>query len=424
MPELPSKYNPQETEDRWYRFWEENEFFHAEADPQKKPYCIVIPPPNITGILHMGHALNTTIQDILIRFHRMLGHSTLWMPGTDHAGIATQNVVEKEIAREGLKRQSLGREKFLERTWQWREKYGNTIILQLKKLGCSCDWQRTRFTKDEPYSLAVNEVFIQLAQKGLIYKANYIINWCPRCQTALSDEESAHKEIKGALYYIRYPLTDNPEKFVTVATTRPETMLGDTAVAVNPKDKRYKKLIGKTVMLPLINEEIPIIADSAVDPKFGTGIVKVTPAHDPNDFEIAKRHNLAAKIVMNTNASMNKNVPVEYQSMDRLEAREAILEDLQERGFLEKEVTHLHSVGHCYRCHTMVEPYLSEQWFVDMPFLGKAAEEAVTSGRIRFYPARWKKVYLNWMRNLRGWCISRQIWWGHRIPAWYCADCQ
>jgi valyl-tRNA synthetase len=404
--------------------WEENNFFHAEVNRQKKPYCIVIPPPNITGILHMGHALNNTIQDILVRFRRMQGYCALWMPGTDHAGIATQNVVEKEIAREGLKRQDLGREKFLERIWQWQGKYGSTIIAQLKKLGCSCDWQRMRFTMDEQYSDAVSLVFIQLAQKGLIYKASYIINWCPRCQTALSDEEAQQKDVKGSLFYIRYPLKEDQTKYVTVATTRPETMLGDTAVAVNPRDKRYKKLIGKFVILPLVEEEIPVIADNAVDPKFGTGIVKVTPAHDPNDFEIAQRHGLFAKVVMNHDATMNQNVPLDYQKMDRFEAREAILEDLDERGLLARREEHAHSVGHCYRCHTMVEPYLSEQWFVDMQRLGEQASEVVKKGKINFYPARWRKVYLNWMKALRGWCISRQIWWGHRIPAWYCADCK
>ncbi len=424
MLNIPPRYNPKEAEDKWYQFWEENNFFHAEVNPQKKPYCIVIPPPNITGILHMGHALNNTIQDIFIRFRRMQGYCTLWMPGTDHAGIATQNVVEKELAQEGLRREDLGREKFLERVWLWKEKYGSTIINQLKKLGCSCDWQRTRFTMDEQYCDAVSEVFIQLGQKDLIYKANYIINWCPRCQTALSDEESQHKEVKGFLYYIRYPLKAEENKYITVATTRPETMLGDTAVAVNPKDKKYKKLVGRTVILPLVEEEIPIIADSAIDPKFGTGIVKVTPAHDPNDFEIARRHKLAAKVVMNTDASMNKNVPLDYQQMDRFEAREAILEDLEERGLLEKVEDYVHSVGHCYRCHTMVEPYLSEQWFVDMRRLSGSAEELVKKGKIKFHPGRWKKVYLNWMKNLRGWCISRQIWWGHRIPAWYCVDCK
>ncbi len=424
MVNISPKYNPKECEEKWYQFWEENNLFHAEVSSRKKPYSIVIPPPNITGILHMGHALNNTIQDILIRFRRMQGYAALWMPGTDHAGIATQNVVEKEIAESGLTRQDLGREKFLERVWKWRQKYGSTIITQLKKLGCSCDWPRMRFTMDEQYSDAVSEVFIQLAKENLIYKANYIINWCPRCQTALSDEESQHKEAKGSLYYIRYPLKEDTRKFITVATTRPETMLGDTAVAVNPKDKRYKQLIGKSVILPLVNEEIPVIADSAVDPEFGTGIVKITPAHDPNDFEIAQRHALFSKVVMNADATMNQNVPLNYQGMDRLEAREAVVDDLEERDLLEKTEEHLHSVGHCYRCHTMVEPYLSQQWFVDMPKLGKQAAEVVKKGKVKFYPSRWKKVYLNWMGALRGWCISRQIWWGHRIPAWYCADCK
>jgi valyl-tRNA synthetase len=424
MTDIPSKYNPKTCEDRWYQFWQEHNLFHVEVDGQKRPYCIVIPPPNITGILHMGHALNNTIQDILIRFYRMQGYCTLWMPGTDHAGIATQNVVEKEIAQERLRRQDLGREDFLERVWQWKEKYGSTIITQLKKLGCSCDWQRARFTMDEQYCDAVSEAFIQLSKADLIFKANYIINWCPRCQTALSDEESQHKQVKGTLYYIRYPLKNEENRYVTVATTRPETMLGDQAVAVNPQDKRYKKLIGKTVILPLVNEEVPVIADETIDPKFGTGIVKVTPAHDPNDFKIAQRHKLSAKVIMNADASINRNAPLDYQQMDRFEAREAILEDLQERGLLEKIEPHLHAVGHCYRCHTMVEPYLSEQWFVDMPTLAKAAEEAVRQGKVKFYPPRWKKVYLNWMKGLHSWCISRQIWWGHRIPAWYCIDCK
>ncbi|MFC1699868.1 valine--tRNA ligase [Candidatus Omnitrophota bacterium] len=424
MSEISSKYNPKECEDRWYKFWEENDLFHAEVKPKTKPYCIVIPPPNVTGILHMGHALNNTIQDILIRFRRMQGYAALWMPGTDHAGIATQNVVEKELAQEDLRRDDLGREEFLDRVWDWKDKYGSTIITQLKKLGCSCDWPRTRFTMDEQYCDAVNEVFIQLAQHDLIYKANYIINWCPRCQTALSDEESQHKDVKGSLYYIHYPLKGETNKYITVATTRPETMLGDTAVAVNPKDKRYKKLIGRSVILPLVNEEIPIVADSAIDPKFGTGLVKVTPAHDPNDFAIAQRQGLPAKIVMSPDGSMNKNAPLDYQNMDRFEAREAILEDLEERGLLEKVLPHPHAVGHCYRCHTMVEPYLSEQWFVDMKQLGRSAQEVVKKNKIKFHPPRWKKVYLNWMKDLHGWCISRQIWWGHRIPAWYCLDCK
>jgi len=427
MNEIPTRYNPKETEYKWYKYWEENNLFSAKANPAKKPFCIVIPPPNITGILHMGHALNNTIQDILIRHHRMLGEESLWMPGTDHAGIATQNVVEKAIAREGLKRQDLGREKFIERVWQWREQYGSTIIHQLKKLGASCDWSRTRFTMDEDYSRAVREVFVALWSKnptGLIYQDDKVINWCPRCQTALSDEEAPHRELQGNLYYLRYPLLEKglPE-FIVVATTRPETMLGDTAVAVNPKDKRYKKLIGKTLILPLVNREIKIIADSMVNMKFGTGAVKVTPAHDPNDYILGKKHRLEFVNVMYPDGRMNENAG-DYKDMDRFEAREVILEDLKEKRLLDKVEPHTLSAGHCYRCHTIIEPYLSRQWFVKMKPLAKPAIEAVKKGRIKFHPKRWTKVYLNWMENIQDWCISRQIWWGHCIPLWYCRDCQ
>ncbi|MDD4894127.1 MAG: valine--tRNA ligase, partial [Candidatus Omnitrophica bacterium] len=385
--------------------------------------CIVIPPPNVTGILHMGHALNDTIQDILIRYHRMKGDESLWMPGTDHAGIATQNVVEKSIAKEGLKRQDLGREKFIERVWQWREQYGSTIIHQLKKLGASCDWQRTRFTMDAEYSKAVAEVFVRLYEKGLIYRGSYIINWCPRCQTALSDEESQHHDLLGNLYYLKYPLKDEPDNFIIVATTRPETMLGDTAVAVNPRDKRYKKLVGKSLILPLMNREIKIISDSMVDMKFGTGAVKVTPAHDPNDYALGKKHNLEFINIMHPDATLNENAG-DYSGMDRFEAREVILEDLKEKGLLEKVEPHNLSAGHCYRCHTIVEPYLSKQWFVKMKPLAKPALQAVKKGEIRFHPRRWTKVYINWMENIQDWCISRQIWWGHRIPVYYCKNCQ
>ncbi len=441
MAEIPSKYNPQEVEDKWYKFWQENNYFHAEKDTAKKPYCIVIPPPNITGILHMGHALNNTIQDILIRYKRMQGFSSLWMPGTDHAGIATQNVVERKLAEKGLKRRDLGREEFLKEIWKWREEYGSTIIHQLKKIGASCDWPRTRFTMDEEYSKAVLEVFIRLYEKGLVYRGNYIINWCPRCQTALSDEEAQHRSLEGFLYYIKYPLKEeipNPrsqitnksqipdsnfQNYIVVATTRPETMLGDTAVAVNPKDKRYKNLIGKTIILPLMNREIKIIADTIVDTKFGTGAVKVTPAHDPNDFAIGLKHNLEFINVMNPDGSMNKNAG-EYEGMDRFECREALLEDLKEKKLLLKVEPHPYSVGHCYRCHTIVEPYLSKQWFVKMKPLAKPALEAVKKGKIKFYPKRWTKVYLNWMENIKDWCISRQIWWGHRLPVYYCKNCQ
>jgi valyl-tRNA synthetase len=423
MTEIPKQYNPKETEDKWSKVWGEQNLFHAQARPDKKPFCIVIPPPNVTGILHMGHALNNTIQDILIRYHRMKGEEALWMPGTDHAGIATQNVVEKSLAKEDLKRQDLGREKFIERVWKWREQYGSTIIRQLKKMGASCDWQRTRFTMDEEYSRAVMEVFIRLYEKGLIYQGSYIINWCPRCQTALSDEEAPHRDLQGNLYYLKYPLKNNPDKFVVVATTRPETMLGDTAVAVNPKDKRYQKLVGETLILPLLNREIKIIADSMVDMKFGTGAVKVTPAHDPNDYTLGKKHGLDFVNVMHPDGRMNENAG-EYRDMDRFEAREVILEDLKEKKLLEKIEPHALSAGHCYRCHTIIEPYLSKQWFVKMKPLAKPAIAAVKKGKIKFYPARWTKVYLNWMENIQDWCISRQIWWGHRLPVYYCKKCQ
>jgi len=435
IDELPKQYNPKETEDKWYKFWEENNFCVAKVNPTKKPYTIVIPPPNVTGILHMGHALNNTIQDILIRYHRMKGFETLWMPGTDHAGIATQNVVEKAIAKEGLKRQDLGRDKFIERVWAWKEQYGSTIIRQLKKLGASCDWPRLRFTMDEEYSKSVAEVFVKLYEKGLIYRGSYIINWCPRCQTALSDEEAPHKELQGNLYYLRYPLKEGMvlsksatkhienRPYIVVATTRPETMLGDTAVAVNPKDKRYKHLIGKTLILPLINREIKVIADNMVDMKFGTGAVKVTPAHDPNDYSLGKKHHLEFINVMFPDGKMNENAG-DYKDMDRFEAREVILEDLKEKGLLEKVQPHALSAGHCYRCHTIIEPYLSKQWFVKMEPLAKPAIEAVKKGKIKFYPKRWAKVYLNWMENIQDWCISRQIWWGHRIPVYYCDDCR
>ena len=423
MNEIPSRYNPKETEDKWYKFWEEKNLFAAKPNPSKKPFCIVIPPPNVTGILHMGHALNNTIQDILIRYHRMKGEESLWMPGTDHAGIATQNAVEKSLAKEGLKRQDLGREKFIERVWLWKEQYGSTIIHQLKKLGASCDWQRTRFTMDDEYSKAVREAFIILWEKKLIYQDDKVINWCPRCQTALSDEEAPHRELQGNLYYLRYPFKDNPDEFMVVATTRPETMLGDTAVAVNPKDKRYKKFIGKTLILPLINREIKVIADSMVDMKFGTGSVKVTPAHDPNDYILGKKHNLDFVNIMYPDGRLNENAR-DYRDMDRFEAREVILEDLKVKGLLEKVEAHRLSAGHCYRCHTIIEPYLSRQWFVKMKPLAKPAIEVVKEGHIKFYPKRWMKVYLNWMQNLQDWCISRQIWWGHRIPLWYCLDCK
>ena len=422
IEELSRQYNPQETESKWYESWEKNNLFSAKIATDKAPYCIVIPPPNITGILHMGHALNNTIQDILIRYKKMRGFQTLWMPGTDHAGIATQNVVEKALAKEGLKRQDLGRDKFIARVWEWKEKYGSTIIHQLKKLGCCCDWDRLRFTMDKDYSTAVTEVFIRLYEKKLIYQGTYIINWCPRCQTALSDEETSHTELQGHLYYLKYPFKDMPQKFITVATTRPETMLGDTAVAVNPKDKRYKRYIGQMLILPLADRPIKIIADTSVDMHFGSGAVKVTPAHDSNDYALGKKHSLEFITVMSADGKMN-NCPQKYLGLDRFQAREEILKDLKSIGLLQKIAPHALSIGHCYRCHTVIEPYLSKQWFVKTKPLAKPAIEAVKNGKIKFYPCRWTKVYLNWMENIQDWCISRQIWWGHRIPVYYCKNC-
>ncbi|MDD5634179.1 MAG: valine--tRNA ligase [Candidatus Omnitrophica bacterium] len=428
MKELSTRYNPHEIEENIYKSWTSANLFHAKEDTVKKSYCIVIPPPNITGVLHMGHALNNTIQDILVRWKRMQGFEALWMPGTDHAGIATQNVVEKELAKEGVKRQDLGREKFLERVWQWREKYGSTIVHQLKRLGSSCDWDRTRFTMDEGLSDAVKEVFIRLYEEGLIYKGDYIINWCPRCGTALSDEEAEHRDIEGMLYYIKYPiegkekLEKENEDYVVIATTRPETMLGDVAVAVNPTDERYKHLVEKKLVLPLLKRDLKIIFDETVDPAFGTGALKVTPAHDPVDFELGIRHNLENINAMNPDGTINA-IGEDYAGLDRFECREAIVEDLKQRKLLVKTEKHLHAVGHCYRCHVVVEPRLSKQWFVKMKPLAKEAIGVVKEEKIKFYPQRWTKVYLNWMENIRDWCISRQIWWGHRIPVWYCKDC-
>ena len=426
---METRYNPTDTEEKWYKFWEEKNFFNAKKNPDKKPFCIVIPPPNVTGILHMGHALNNTIQDVLIRFKRMQGYESLWMPGTDHAGIATQNVVERQLAKEGLKKEDIGREKFLERLWAWKEEYGSTIINQLKKLGASCDWQRLRFTMDEGYSLAVKQAFIRLFNKGLIYKGNYIINWCPRCKTALADEEAPYKEIDGWLYYIRYPLKKNPSSessvpdYITVATTRPETMLGDTALAVNPKDVRYKFLKDCQVILPIVGRVLKVIEDELVEPEFCTGVVKVTPAHDKNDFLIAKKHNLDFINIMNEDATINEQ-GLEFKGLDRFRAREAVLKRLEEEGLLEKKEPYKISAGHCYRCNTMIEPRLSAQWFVRMKPLAKQAIKVVEEGKIEFYPGRWKKVYLNWMENIQDWCISRQIWWGHRIPVYYCRECR
>ncbi|MCK5450463.1 MAG: valine--tRNA ligase [Candidatus Omnitrophica bacterium] len=428
MKELSTRYDPQENEEKIYDQWVKEKLFHADETLDGETYCIVIPPPNVTGVLHMGHALNNTIQDVLIRWKRMQGFNTLWMPGTDHAGIATQNVVERELAKSKVKRTELGREKFLEKVWDWKEEYGSTIIRQLKRLGCSCDWDRTRFTMDEGLSTAVKEVFVRLYQDGLLYKGDYIINWCPRCSTALSDEEAEHRDVEGRLYYIKYPVKDREkleienEDYVVVATTRPETMLGDVAVAVNPKDPRYTSLAGKTLMLPLLKRELKLIFDEDVDPEFGTGALKVTPAHDPVDFKLGVKHDLERVNVMEPDGTIN-SLGGDYEGMDRFECRETIIEDLKQRGFFIKSEEHLHAVGHCYRCHTVVEPRLSKQWFVKMKPLAEDAIKEVKKNNIKFHPGRWTKVYLNWMENIRDWCISRQIWWGHRIPVWYCKDC-
>ena len=428
--EISSRYNPKEVEPRILKQWLESDSFHAEAGLGSKPFSIVIPPPNITGVLHMGHGLNNIIQDVLIRYQRMQGRQSLWMPGTDHAGIATQNVVEKDLARKGLRKESIGRDEFTKKLWAWRDKYGSTIIDQLKKLGASCDWQRTRFTMDEEYSDAVKEAFIRLHKKGLIYRGNYIINWCPGCKTALSDEEAAHKEIDGWLYYIRYPVRQKTEdrrqktEYIVVATTRPETMLGDTAVAINPQDKRYRWLKGARVILPIVERELTVVEDEIIDPEFGTGVVKVTPAHDPVDFTIGKKYNLEFVNIMNEDATLNKNVPGAFIGMDRFRAREALLTLLENKKLIEKKVPYTISAGHCYRCHTIVEPRISLQWFVKMKPLTKEAIKVVEKDKIKFYPQRWKKVYLNWMCNIQDWCISRQIWWGHRLPVYYCRDCR
>ncbi|HSB69637.1 MAG TPA: valine--tRNA ligase [Candidatus Methylomirabilis sp.] len=420
-PATKQGYDPQGVEAQWYRFWEAQNLFHADVTRDAPPYSIVIPPPNVTGSLHMGHALNNTLQDILIRWHRMRGDNTLWMPGTDHAGIATQNVVERQLRQEGLTRDQLGREAFIQRVWRWKAESGGTIIRQLKTLGASCDWVRERFTLDPGLSEAVKEVFCQLYEAGLIYRGDYIINWCPRCQTALSDLEVEYQERNGKLWHIRYPLASGAGE-VVVATTRPETMLGDTAVAVHPEDDRHADLVGRSVILPIMNREIPIIADSYVDREFGTGMVKVTPAHDPKDFECGLRHNLPQVKVIADDGSMNGNAGP-YQGLDRFACRERLVKDLTRDGFLVRVEEHRHAVGQCYRCQTVVEPSLSRQWFVKMTPLAEPAIRAVEEGRIRIIPGQWEKTYFEWMRNIRDWCVSRQIWWGHRIPAWYCDPC-
>ena len=419
--ELSSRYDPTEVEGRWYALWEERGYFHADPATGKLPFSQVIPPPNVTGVLHMGHALNNTLQDIIARRKRMQGYEVLWMPGTDHAGIATQNVVERQLEKEGTDRHEVGREAFVERVWDWKEEHGSTIIRQLKRLGCSCDWERERFTMDEGCSLAVRTVFKELYDEGLIYRGKYIINWCVRCHTALSDIEVEHEDKTGHLWYIRYPYADASGE-VIVATTRPETMLGDTAVAVYPTDERYLDVVGRTVVLPLVDRRIPVIMDRFVDPEFGTGAVKVTPAHDPNDYEIGLRHDLEQVNILNSDGTINENGGP-YAGMDRYDARDAVVRDLKKKGLLVKEEEHLHAVGHCYRCHTEVEPYLSTQWFVKMEPLATPGIAAVRDGRITFTPERWSKVYFEWMENIRDWCISRQLWWGHRIPVWYCDEC-
>ncbi|MBD3343537.1 MAG: valine--tRNA ligase [Chitinivibrionales bacterium] len=420
---MDKTYDPSAVEERIYAEWTGNKLFAADEHSSKPPYSIVIPPPNVTGILHMGHALNNTIQDILTRWKRMSGYESLWLPGTDHAGIATQNVVERQIARtEKKSRHELGREKFIKRVWEWKHEYHATITGQLKKLGSSCAWDRERFTMDEGLSRAVRKVFVTLYNDGLIYRGKYIINWCPRCQTALSDEEAEHQETAGKLWYFKYPAKEGATS-VTVATTRPETMLGDTAVAVNPKDDRYKDLIGKKLVLPLVNREIPVIADDFVDKEFGTGAVKVTPAHDPNDFQMGLRHNMEPIVVMDESGMMRGPIPEKYIGTDRFACRKVVVEDLEKLGLVEKTTDHQHAVGHCYRCDTVVEPYYSDQWFVKMKPLAEPALKAALDNKITFYPSRWRKTYLEWMENIRDWCISRQIWWGHRIPVWYCDDC-
>ena len=418
---IPKVYDPQSFEKKWYKFWEENKLFHAEVEPDKQPYSIVIPPPNVTGQLHMGHAMDNTLQDILIRWRRMQGYNTLWMPGCDHAGIATQAKVEEALRKEGKSRYDLGRDKFLERVWDWKEEFGSRIMGQLRSLGSSCDWDRERFTMDEGCSHAVREVFVSLYEKGLIYQGTRITNWCPRCNTAISDIEVDHETEAGHLYHLRYQI-EGTEEYVQIATTRPETMFGDTGVAVHPEDARYVKNIGKTLILPLVNRKIPLFADEYVDPAFGTGAVKVTPAHDPNDFEMGQRHDLEQIKVINNDGTMADNTG-KYAGMDRYACRKQLLEDLKAGGHLVKIEDHEHAVGHCSRCHTTVEPLVSKQWFVKMESLAKPAIEAVTSGKIQFVPERFTKIYINWLENIRDWCISRQLWWGHRIPAWYCEDC-
>lgn len=422
MHELEGKFEPQTFEEKIYKNWNEKGYFKPSDDKTQKPYTIVIPPPNITGKLHMGHALDETLQDILIRYKRMQGFNTLWVPGTDHASIATEAKIVEKLKAEGITKEDLGRDGFLKRAWEWKEEYGGTILNQLKKLGCSCDWSRERFTMDEGLSNAVTEVFIDLYNKGLIYKGKRMINWCPYCNTSISDAEVEYEEEPTHLWHVKYPVKGEEGKFVIVATTRPETMLGDTGIAVHPDDERYKDLVGKTVILPIMNKEIPIIADDFVEKEFGTGAVKLTPAHDPNDYQAALKHNLEIIPVFDEEFKMNNLVP-EYKGMDMYEAREKIVERLQKEGYLVKIEDYNHNVGKCYRCHHTIEPHISEQWFVKMEPLAKPAIEAVRTGKVEFVPERFDKIYYNWMENIQDWCISRQLWWGHRIPAYYCQEC-
>ena len=419
--ELAKTYDPREVEDRIYQFWLDGGYFHAEVNPEKKPYTIVMPPPNITGQLHMGHAVDNTLQDILIRWRRMQGYEALWMPGTDHASIATEAKIVEAMAKEGIRKEDIGREAFLERAWEWRRQYGGRIVQQLHKIGSSCDWERERFTLDEGCSKAVREVFVRLYEEGLIYRGERIINWCPHCHTSISDAEVEFEEQDAFFYHLRYPFADG-SGYLELATTRPETMLGDTAVAVHPDDERYRALVGKNLILPLVDKEIPVIADTYVEMDFGTGVVKITPAHDPNDFEVGLRHQLEVITVIDESGIMNEKAG-RYQGMTAAECRKAIVKELEEKGYLLKVEPIKHNVGHCYRCHTVIEPLVSMQWFVKMAPLAAPAIDAVRSSKTKFVPERFDKVYFNWMENIRDWCISRQLWWGHRIPAWYCADC-
>jgi len=420
--ELTKAFNPRDFENRLYEFWLENKLFAPNENTEKEPYVIVIPPPNVTGMLHMGHGLNNCLQDILIRYRRMTGRPILWLPGSDHAGIATQNVVERKLQERGIKKEDIGREQFIKETWKVKEEHHTIIIKQLYKIGCSCDWDRERFTLDEGLSKAVREVFVSLFEKGMIYKGNYLVNWCGSCGTAISDDEVEHDEISGKMYHYRYPLAGSSQS-IEIATTRPETMLGDTAVAVHPNDQRYRMLIGKSAILPLTDRQLPIIADTYVDMEFGSGVVKVTPAHDPNDYEIGIRHNLGRINILNPDGTLNNNVPEKYRGLTVMQARLEVIKDLKDQGFFIKEEEHNHQVGHCYRCHTLIEPYMSDQWFVKMRPLADKALETWQQGHVNFFPRKWENTYAHWQKNIRDWCISRQLWWGHRIPVWYCNSC-